>query len=246
MQNRHRISLLPENTSITLNINQTFSMKLPGIETAELQGSSVSGSFFPDLLSCFISRMNNQAHNISLDMLAKSRRNCFRKQQRNTMGSAVYIIVYILYFKSDLLCFSIFSFQNCNNDFTARRYKIFQLIFLCQVCCPTLHSTRLFSYLISAVSFYKVFVIKGFPLLKTEHCLSSGKMGRKGMEIRRIKGMCTWHSNHEMPSIGSHCCCQFHAYSRSKLSSKHFAVNMAFYFPVAFQEKMTDPNKTLP
>lgn len=59
---------------------------------------------------------------------------------------------------------------------------------------------------VCTVPIYKLFVVKGFPLLKTEHCLRSRKRGRKRVEVRRTKSMSAWHGTHEMPSIGS-CCC---------------------------------------
>ena len=84
------------------------------------------------------------------------------------------------------------------------------------------------------VSVYKLFVVKGFPLLKTERCLSSSRRGRKGMKIERIESKVCLHIIAPMkcyPSDHVAVVCQCLVYSRSKLSRKHFAVNMPFYFP---------------
>lgn len=105
-----------------------------------LQRVSLSGRFSPHLFAYFSSRTNSQDHKISSDTLTNTKGTSYRKVWRNTIVSAIYIIS-ILCFHSDLLGFSLSTFQDSYHDFTSRSYKISQLIFLCWNWCPMPHST---------------------------------------------------------------------------------------------------------
>lgn len=132
--------------------------------------------FSPHLIACFSSRMNNQAHNI-LDTLANYKRSCSRKLERNTMVS-----VFTSLFTSSILSQTCFAFLfslfkmaimislpaaiKYHNEFYFAR-----IIVLCrtlQGCSHTLCLHR------------PSFVVKAFPLLMTEHCLSSSKRESDG------------------------------------------------------------------
>lgn len=56
----------------------------------------------------------------------------------------------------------------------------------------------MFSHFLPAQSQFTSFVVKELPLLKTEHCLSSSKRGRKGMEIKTANSMAQhpWNVTH--------------------------------------------------